>query len=272
MIEEQKAKALFAGGVALFVTGLVVLMLLVIPAARHTQVAMAQDDMEAPPDAEMPPSEPPMESMPGGGMPPGEMPPGEMPGGMGMEPGMAGGGAPAPAAPEGMVADPLEPSRPNPFAPRTGIGTAEAVDAAVLANPHYGPDWSQLPIAERVGFVTPEVPAAPTPPLPRIDRGAATGVRVTSILWDASGQAIAAYEDAEGETGELKPGDRVPGSGMSVQEITRTGVTIANPRTGEEQVLELRPRTERQEEPQRPRRPQRRPRGGGGFPAAPGGG
>ena len=269
MIEEQKAKALFAGGVALFVTGLVVLMLFVIPAARHTQVAMAQEDGPPPGEAgieeDMPPGE---------GMDPGMMDPGMEPG-MGL-PGMAGGGAAAPAPTvQGEVADPLEPSRVNPFAPRSSIGGPEDVAAAALAAPHYGPDWSQLPIAERVGFVTPEIPSAPTPPLPRIQQAPEAEIRVTSILWDASGQAIAGYEDAEGETSELKPGDRVPGTGMTVQEITRTGVTLSNPRTGEEQRLELRPRAEKKKEEPRQRRPQRgqtrrQPAArGGGFPAAP---
>jgi type IV pilus biogenesis protein PilP len=166
-----------------------------------------------------------------------------------------------------MVADPLEPSRPNPFAPTAGITEPDALAAAAMAKPHYGPDWSQIPIAERVGFIKPEIPPAPEPPLPDIDRAAEAEVRVTSILWDASGQAIAAYETPEGDTGELKPGDRVPGTGMSVQEITRSGVTLENPRTGDEEVLELRPRTEKKEQP----RPRRQPRrgGGGGFPAAP---
>jgi hypothetical protein len=254
VIEEQKAKALFAGGVALFVTGLVVLMLFVIPAARHTQVAMAQDEEMAEPEA-----------MPGDedmGMPPG------------ME-GMPGGpaaAAPAPA-PQGATADPLEPSRPNPFSARSRVAGAEVT--AAMALPHYGPDWSQLPIAERIGFVTPEIPDAPTPPLPRIERAPEADVRITSILWDASGQAIAAYEDAEGDSGELRPGDRVPGTGMTVQEITRTGVTISNPRTGEVQDLDLRPRVEKKEEPAPRRQPRRQPRGGGGgggFPAAPPGG
>ncbi|MGI5816675.1 MAG: hypothetical protein ACOX9R_01115 [Armatimonadota bacterium] len=252
MIEEQKAKALFAGGVALFVTGLVVLMLFVIPAARQTQVAMAQEDDMGPPPEEF------MDDMPP-----------DM-----MEPGMGPGGPGAPAAPpapQGMVAPPLEPSRPNPFAPRVGVAP-EAAIAAILAAPRYGPDWSQLPIAERVGFVTPDIPDAPTPPLPRIDRAPDAALRITSILWDATGQAIAAYEGPSGDTGELKPGDRAPGTGMSVQEITRTGVTLENPRTGEVQRLELRPRTERREQPRQPQRPTRgQPRGGTGFPAAPGG-
>ncbi len=250
MIEEQKAKALFAGGVALFVTGLVVLMLLVVPAARQTQLAMAQDEFEDPPMDEM-------------------MYEDEMfhdgPPGMGPGPGMEE----AAPVPEGMVAPPLEPSRPNPFAPRISITGPDVVPAEVLVDPRYGPDWSQLPIAERVGFVRPDVPPAPTPPLPRIERAADPEIRVTSILWDATGGALAAYEDAAGQTGELRPGDRVPGTGMTVQEITRTGVTIEHPRTGESQVLELRPRTERREQP----RPQRQPRvPGGGFPAAPPGG
>ena len=95
----------------------------------------------------------------------------------------------------------------------------------------------------------------------------------------SSAQAIAAYEGPEGRSGQIKPGDRI--EGYTVTEITRSGVTLQHPRTGEVQTLELRPRTERQEEP-RPRRPRAtggqrggaaagggRTRPQGGFPAAP---
>ncbi|NLO73352.1 MAG: hypothetical protein GX100_04480 [candidate division WS1 bacterium] len=271
MIEEQKAKALFAGGVALFVTGLVVLMLFVIPAARHTQVAMAQDegDMAEPPAD--PGAEPPMDPA----MDPAMMDPAAMD--PGMAPGMGGAAPAAPAAalPPGQILDPLEASRANPFAPRSTIAAVGAA-AAAMVRPHYGPDWSQLPIAERVAFVRPEIPAAPTPPLPSLQTTAEGQLRVTSVLWDASGQAIAAYEDPEGERGELRPGDRVPGTGMTVREITRTGVVLENARTGESQELELRPRVESTQREQ-PSRRQPRPGttrgrtapGGGNFPAAP---
>ncbi len=276
MIEEQKAKALFAGGIALFVVGLVVLMLFVIPAARHTQVAMAQDEEDAAPEPDAagevdpgmdpgmePGREPGMEGMLGmEGMP------GAMPGG--------GGGGGVGEVPPGQILDPLEASRPNPFSPRSSMATPAAA-AAALASPHYGPDWSQLPIAERVAFVRPDIPSAPTPALPRLDPPPESQVRITSILWDASGQAMAAYEDPDGKKGELKPGDRVPGTGLTVREITRVGATLENPRTGETQELELRPRVEKKEEP--PQRQPRRPsRGGssssnrGGFPGAPPGG
>ncbi len=261
MIEEQKAKALFAGGVALFVTGLVVLMLFVIPAAQHTQVAMAQE----PPAGEGPPPGEEPGAPPGPGAEGGPM-------GPGMEGARGGGAAAGGGGRTGAVADPLEPSRPNPFLPAEGVGPAEVSKAVVT--PHYGPDWSQLPIAERVGFVTPDIPDAPTPPTPRIEAPPEAEIRVTSILWDASGQAIAAYETPDGDTGELKPGDPAPGTGMTVQQITRSGVTLENQRTGEELELDLRPRVEKKEEPQR-RRPQGRRGGGGGggnFPAAPPGG
>ncbi len=264
VIGEQKAKALFAGGIALFVTGLVVLMLFVIPAARHSQVAMAQEDMMPPPPEGMPPGDMPP---PEGGAYPGPAGGFPGPGEAGMMP-MAGGAAAAPAAAAGVTvvgADPLEPSRPNPFAPRAATAVAEA--AAALAATTYGPDWSRLPIAERVAFVAPEIPPAPTPPLPRLDEPPETEIRITSILWDASGQAQAAYEDEEGKTGVLKPGDRI--QGYTVTQITRSGVILENPRTGERLSLELRPRTEKKEEE---RRPQRRPgaRGGqqGGQPPA----
>ncbi len=280
MIEEQKAKALFAGGVALFVTGLVVLMLFVIPAARHSDVAMAQDDeMPVPPEVgEMGPAGPEME--------PGGMEPGMEGMGPGMGGAMAGAGAGAPAGGAGVLplaAEPLEPSRPNPFAPRVA---AELAEAAAVAATTYGPDWSRLPIGESVGFVRPEVPPAPTPPLPPLERAAEVKLRITSIMWDASGGAIAAYEDEEGKTGQLKPGERAPIPGYRVKQITQTGVTLEDPTTGAVQELELRPRTEKKEEPaRRPRlrrgeREPRTPRGGqeprgrqrprgGGFPAEP---
>ncbi len=193
-----------------------------------------------------------------------------------MEPGMgaAAPAAPVAALPPGQILDPLEASRPNPFAPRSSIAAAGAA-AAAMVRPHYGPDWSQLPIAERVAFVKPQIPPAPTPPLPRLQAAAEDQLRVTSVLWDASGQAIAAYEDPQGQRGELRPGDRVPGTGMTVREITRTGVVLENARTGESQELELRPRVESTERQQ----PSRRSRSGGsrggaapregGFPAAP---
>ena len=266
VIEERKAKALFAGGLALFVTGLVVLMLFVIPAARQTQVAVAQEE-EMPPGGEE--GAYPGPSYPG---PAGEMDPAMM-----GEPGREGGAAP-PAAPA-IVSDPLEPSRPNPFAPRSSAAIAAAAVGDGAGITTYGPDWSKLPIAERVGFVLPEIPDAPTPPVPVIQRAGDVEIRITSILWDASGQAIAAYEGPEGRSGQIKPGDRI--EGYTVTEITRSGVTLQHPRTGEVQTLELRPRTERQEEP-RPRRPRAtggqrggaaagggRTRPQGGFPAAP---
>jgi len=256
---ERKAKALFAGGRALFVTGLVVLMLFVIPAAQHSQMAMAQGE---PPMEAAPPPMPEAGGGPGGPMPGGEPPleepglvgdmsagPGGMPGAM---PGV--GAAPgAGAATPGTVitgAEPLEPSRPNPFAPRAAAAIAEAV---AVTGTTYGPDWSRLPIAERVAFVTPEIPPAPTPPLPPMQAPPESQIRITSILWDASGQAQAAYEDPEGKTGVLRPGDRI--NGFTVTQITRSGVVLENLRTGETQQLELRPRAKRQEE----ERPRRRP-------------
>lgn len=288
MIGEQKAKVLFAGGVALFLTGLVVLMLVVVPAAQRTQVAMAQEPPEG-----VPPGEPGMPGGPGGpegmagepGMPPGGpgMPGGPggmegMPGeGMGMGMG-AGTGREQPAAPTVPpdVGPPLEASRPNPFAPRAAVGVEEA---EVMAGTTYGPDWSQLPIAERVAFVRPDIPPVRTPPAPSIPRAPEEAIRITSILWDASGQAQAAYEDPEGETGVLKPGDRI--QGMTVTEITRKGVRLENAQTGEVQELELRPRAKKKEEPRRQQRPRRERREGGArsggarrrppgqFPAAP---
>jgi len=247
---EQKTKALMASGVALFVTGLVVLALFVIPAARHTQVAVAQGEDGAP-----------------GGEGEGEgiVPP--EPGAEGEMPGMGGpapGGAPAAAAPPAAASEPLEPSRPNPFEARAGGPAAEA--AAAVAATRYGPDWSSLPISEHMGFVRPEIPPPPTPPAPVISAVPESEIRITSILWDASGQAQAAYEIEGGRSGVLKPGDRIQGS--TVIEITRSGVKLQDQRSGAVQTLEIRSRSA---PPSRPSG--RRPRGGQnvprGFPAAP---
>lgn len=253
VIPEQKAKALVAGSVAFFVVGLVILLLLVIPAARRGQVASAQGAEEPPgADAEMP--EVPM-----------------------AEPGVEGapGGAPAAAptpAPVLIPADrePLEAHRPNPFAPRAAAGgVAEEVRAALAFR--YGPDWSDVPIGESTAFTLPIVPEAPTPLPPMIRPGAADLLRVTSIMWGADGQALAAYETPDGQTGVLKPGDRV--QGWTVTEIRRNGVVLRSA-VGEIQQVELRARRERTE-PERPARPTRpgqrprQPRPGGRRPPAP---
>jgi len=231
---------------------------------------------EPPPGEGMDPGAYPGPAEPGGYPGPGEagmpLPPGaEMGGAMGGEMGAApsGGGAGAQAT------EPLEPSRPNPFAPRSATAVAEG--PAIVAATTYGPDWSQLPLGERVGFVLPEIPPTPTPPLPSLGRAPEAGIRITSILWDASGGAQAAYEDQDRKTGTLKPGDRI--QGFTVMEITRSGVLLENPRTGERQQLELRPRAEKKPEPRSPRTGRQRttggqrPTGGGQrpqFPAAPG--
>lgn len=266
VIGEHRAKALFAGGVALFVTGLVVLMLFVVPAARHSQVAMAQ---EPPPPEDADAGAYPGPAEPGGYPGPGE---GAMPGPPGAEMGGEMGAAPGGAGGAAKAAEPLEPSRPNPFAPRSAIAVAEG--PAVVTATTYGPDWSRLPLGERVGFVLPEIPPAPTPPLPSLGRAPEEAIRITSILWDASGGAQAAYEDSDGKTGTLRPGDRI--QGFTVMEITRSGVLLENPRSGERQQLELRPRAEKKPEP-RPQRGGRgtttggrRPTGGGQRPAFPG--
>ncbi len=244
MIPEQKAKALVAGGVAVFVVGLVILLLLVVPAARQGQVASAQDE------------EPPMEGQPMEGGP------GEEAFGPGAEMGAPGAPEAGPVEPP-PPGEPLEASRPNPFAPRAAaLGTSEEVRAAMAYR--YGPNWDELPIAERVAFVRPEVPTPPVPPPPVIRPAVEDLLRITSIMWGADGQALAAYEPPEGPPGVLKPGDRVPG-GWLVTEIRRNGVTLRNAQSGEIQQLELRARSEKKEQP--------RPRPGGraqpGAPAEP---
>ncbi len=260
---EQKAKALVAGGVALFVTGLVIMALVVIPAARHTNVAMAQGVQGAAPDQGGYPG--PGEG-PGGSPGPGGGGPGFPGEDMGMGMGGGGGAEVAAAVPAGPPVPPLEPSRSNPFSTRAG-GTAVSALAA-SSSTTYGPDWSRLPIAEHMAFVTPEIPAAATPPTPRISAGGGEALRITSILWDANGQAQAAYETDEGRSGVLKPGDRIEGS--TVVEITRTGVTLENRGSGSTQTLEIRSRSKKPESssnrPGSRRGGNRAPRG---FPGAP---
>ncbi len=247
MIPEQKAKALVAGGVAVFVVGLVILLLLVVPAARQGQVASAQDEEQLM-------EEPPMEGQPMEGGP------GEEGFGPGAEMGAPGAPEAGPVEPP-PPGEPLEASRPNPFAPRAAaLGTSEEVRAAMAYR--YGPNWDELPIAERVAFVRPEVPTPPVPPPPPMRPAVEDLLRITSIMWGADGQALAAYEPPDGPPGVLKPGDRVPG-GWLVTEIRRNGVTLRNAQSGEIQQLELRARTEKKE----PERPQRRQRPGGRRPA-----
>jgi len=254
VIPEQKTKAIVASGIAFFVMGLVVLLLFVVPAVRQGDVASAQENAA-------PPGEPAGEEGPG--MMPPEAEAGGMPGEGGF--GGAGAAAAAPAAPAGIVSDPLEAYRPNPFAPRLEVAGA-AAEARMASAIRYGPDWSKLPIAEHIAFAKPEVPAPPTPPAPVITPRAAQLLRITSIMWGAEGQALAAYEAADGRTGVLKPGDRV--QGWMVTQISRTGVTIRNAQSGETQELELRSRPEKKKQPQRrQRRPQQRPGRGGRAPA-----
>jgi hypothetical protein len=239
VIPEQKAKALVAGSVAVFVVGLVILLLLVIPAARRGQVASAQDAAE-PAEAEIP-EEPGAEA------------------GFEGAPGGPPGAAPTPAlVPIPADREPLEAYRPNPFAPRAAAGgVGEEVRAARAFR--YGPDWSDVPIGESTAFTLPVVPKPPTPLPPMIRPGAAELLRVTSIMWGADGQALAAYETPDGQTGVLKPGDRV--QGWTVTEIRRNGVVLRSA-IGEIQQIELRARTERPEpeRPTRPTRPGRQPR------------
>ncbi len=165
----------------------------------------------------------------GGGMPvaPGL---GGVPPGMGAMPAAGGAAMAAPAAPAGPEQPPLELSRQNPFAlpGEDGVAPKELKTGAT----RYGPSWQDLPITLREGFVPPERPPHP-PPAPsaeeikRIEEGAGTGFRISSILW-TKGSPLATYETPEGETGTVGPGDVV--EGWKVIEIGRSYVVVQNVR------------------------------------------
>ncbi len=208
---ERRTKIVMVSGIGLFAVSLMVLFLFVLPAM---QIAGTPSEAQGPPP---PPPGPEMGGMPGG--PPGAPP---MPGAP---------AAPAAAGPSGAPLPPLEISRQNPFA-EPGEPAGPALQEFRTAKTKYGPDWSQLPITLRVGFVPPERPPHP-PPAPtveeirQIEEGAGTGFRISSILW-TQGSPLATYETPGGETGTIGPGDVV--SGWKVVEIGRSYVVVQNVR------------------------------------------
>lgn len=239
VVRERRTKFMMVSGVGLFAIALMVLLLFVLPALQ-----VAGTPSEAQPPPEMPgapgaaPSAPPPPGMPPG--PPG-MP--GMPGGPEM-PGMPGAApAAAPAAPAGP-AQPTLGCRDNPFAPVGAEGAIVAKEYRTAAT-KYGPDWSQLPVTLREGFVRPERPPHPSPaPTPEeietLAAGAGALFRISSILWTA-GAPLATYETPDGETGTIGPGDVV--KGWRVTEIGRNYVIVQDVKSGRTQRLPL--RTER---------------------------
>jgi hypothetical protein len=239
----RNAKLMMVSALCLMVLAGVMFLLLVVPAMRGgAPVSMAQDEdgTAMPMDADMPPDMPP-----------------DMPG----EPGMD---APAEeAAPEPEPSEkgpPIEPSSPKPF---SGAGVAPGVAGEVALEDmrvtNYGSNWSSIPITQRVGFPSPDVPPRrPAPPPPSVI-GPEKPLRVTSIMWTQDGQALAVYEYGEGEemqSGVVRPGDVV--DTWKTVEIRRDHIVVEDRKSGAKSevfITEKAPEPKRPEPTTRPERP-----------------
>ncbi len=208
---------MMAGGLGALMIALALLLMVVLPATQLGSVTTeAQPQMPGPPRS--------------GGMPVagsgGPMGPGMgMPGGIGMMGmGMGVQAAPAPVV-NTFEGDPFEGSQPNPFS--GGIGTEAGV--AVTAATTYGPTWSELPLASRVGIgpaqrrPEPEPVAAP-------ELGEVKFMRISSIMWN-SDRPLAIYEMRNGKTGSIQPGDIV--DDWLVEQIGQDYVKVSNVVSGE---------------------------------------
>ena len=283
MDNEQKRKAMVAGGLVLVVLAIVIFLLLGLPTLRAGSTASEAQPAPggAPPGMPgmpggAPGGAPGMPGMPGGapggmpGMPgggaPGGMPgmPGAAPGGMPMMPGAAG--APA-AAISGKP--PLEPGRPNPFAvieAAGGIGGSVGGKKSPFPTQYtkYGPDWSKMPLATRIGFPHAERPEVGSsihlPPLPEGTTTSDKFMRVSGVSW-SDGAAMALYETEDGKSGVVRPGDFV--EGWQIMEVRRDKVIIKKRGTDETQELIVGEK----------RKPKPQPTTGGmpGMPGMPGG-
>ncbi len=235
MSQERKAKVMVVSGVGLFVLAIVILLLFVLPVTPT-----GSPSVQAQPPS--PSTGPGAGGTPMGGAPPDErlrlMGPG-MPGPGGM-PGMAGFeamGAMVPEAPDIAKGDPIESSRPNPFASVGVVGVVQ-VGPLVTAATTYGPLWSHIPITARLGFVRPERPERPSPPEPPPPT-AKKFLRISSIAW-VKGTPTATYETIDDKYGTVQPGDWV--DEWQIIEIGQDYVIAKNRDTGEIQRVFLKER------------------------------
>ncbi|MCK4324798.1 MAG: hypothetical protein KAW89_09730, partial [Armatimonadetes bacterium] len=152
---------------------------------------------------------------------PGGMPGMGMPGQMGMM-GMQAAPAPIENIFEG---DPFESSQPNPFSGGLGIEPG----AAVIAATRYGPTWSELPLASRVGIGSAQRRPEPEP-VAAPELAEVKFMRISSILW-AGDRPLATYEMRDGETGSVRPGDIV--DDWLVEQIGQDYVKVSNVVSGE---------------------------------------
>ncbi len=241
-----KAKALMAGGLFILAIIGLVIVLVVLPGIREgtgSHSALAQE-------GEMPPSMP---------MDPGMMEGGGMEGmgpGMGGMPGMPGGapgGARAagaqPAAEPARVVEPLEESRPNPFAPFAGVGlVSERLPSGLAFSPSYhtmpigireqnqfpgvGPQGQTIKVPKGLPSRRPGGPEAP----PRQE-----WMRVAGVLYDPNGKAMVILQAGRGEEqgAVLQVGDRF--HGWRVEAITRNQMVLAKEEDGkvERRIIHL---------------------------------
>ena len=216
MTTKRKTKIMLAGGLGSLMLALALLLMVVLPATQLGSVATeAQPQMPGPPGR--------------GAGPPGMVPGGLMGPGMGMpgQMGMTGMGMQAAPAPIENIfeGDPFESSQPNPFSGGLGIEAG----AAVIAATRYGPTWSELPLASRVGIgpaqrrPEPEPVAAP-------ELADVKFMRISSIMW-AGDQPLAIYEMRDGESGNVRPGDVV--DDWLVEQIGQDYVKVSNVVSGE---------------------------------------
>ena len=162
-------------------------------------------------------------------------------------PGAAPGGMPGAAGVPGIpivARPPLEPSRPNPFAvidAPIGMGGSTGgskKSAFPTQYTKYGPDWSKIPLAKRIGFPhadRPEVGAGiHLPPLPEGTTTSDKFMRVSGVTW-TDGAAMALYETEDGKSGVVRPGDFV--EGWQIVEVRRDKVIIKKRGASETQEL-----------------------------------
>jgi len=225
---KRKTKIMMAGGLGSLMLALALLLMFVLPATQLGSLSTEAQQQAAGTAPRgpggMPGAGPPR---PGGmpGAPGGGMPGMGMPGPMGMM-GMGMGMQAAPAPIENIFeGDPFESSQPNPFSGGLGIEAG----APVIAATRYGPTWSELPLASRIGIgpaqrrPEPEPVAAP-------ELAEVKFMRISSIMW-AGDRPLAMYEMRTGESGSVRPGDIV--DDWLVEQIGQDYIKVSNVASGE---------------------------------------
>jgi len=201
---KRKTRIIVAGGLGSLMLALALLLMVVLPATQIGSVTTeAQPQMPGAPGSPM-----------RGGM--------DM--GMGMGMGMAMQAAPAPVK-NTFEGDPFEGSQPNPFS--GGIGTEAEV--AVTAATTYGPTWSELPLASRVGIGPTERRPEPEP-VAAPEVAEVKFMRISSIMWTGD-WPLATYEMMDGNAGSIRLGDIV--DDWLVEQIGQDYVRVSNVVSGE---------------------------------------